>query len=168
MLDLGGGGGGHFYFAAIACTPHPCQQMQASGGKLVTIQAGCHLTSVYTCDWITMQRISCFAVDYHEAPIFDIHPILHSPMEVGDVMHAGLKHSTLHCTHWFSHSHHSIEPDDIGMAELAHDGCLLEELDLVDLRSVWPEYFDSHLQPLVRKVPLCTEHLPKLPSTQRI
>ena len=45
----------------------------------------------------------------------------------------------------FSFSDYSIELDNIGVGELSHDGCLLEELDLVSLTSSFFECLHGYL-----------------------
>ncbi len=42
-----------------------------------------------------------------------------------------IKSSNFEISHRLSHSDHTHQLDDIGVSELTHNGCLLEELDLV-------------------------------------
>ena len=48
-------------------------------------------------------------------------------------------------THWFSNCDHSVELDDIGVGELSHDGCLLEQFDFLSLWGAWLQRLDGQL-----------------------
>lgn len=46
-------------------------------------------------------------------------------------------------SHWISHGDYTIEFDNIGVGELAHDGCLLEKFEFLSHRSTWLQRLDG-------------------------
>ena len=67
-------------------------------------------------------------------------------------------------TYWLSISDDTMKLDDIGVGELPHDGCLLEELDLVLFTSSFLECLHSHIDLSLcsRNCPFTLMDLPKL------
>ena len=60
------------------------------------------------------------------------------------VLHASYKHLP-HQTHRLANGDHTQKFDDVGMQELAHDGCLLEELHLIVFRRIGIESLNGYL-----------------------
>ena len=67
-------------------------------------------------------------------------------------------------THWLSHSDHSVQSDHIGMVELAHDGRLLQELDLLYLTCCWSKRFHSNVLAPPGRLPHTSVDLTKVSS----
>ena len=65
-------------------------------------------------------------------------------------------------THRLSHSDHSIQLHHVWVTELSHDGCLLQELDLVHLLHSWVQRFQCHFHITPRWLPHPLVHCPKL------
>ena len=65
-----------------------------------------------------------------------------------------------------SHCDHSVQVDHVAVLELAHDGCLLEELDLCTLIRARLECLHCHLHCSHGRQPLPLVHRTKLPRTQ--
>ena len=71
-------------------------------------------------------------------------------------------------THWLPQSDHSVQPHDVGVPELAIDGRLLQELELVFLPGLRSEGLDGNLSRAAHcSQPPPSAHHPKLPRAQR-
>ena len=65
-------------------------------------------------------------------------------------------------THWFPHGDHTMQPHDVGVLELAHDGRLPEEPHPVLLRRLPAQHLDGYVQVSLLRVPLPPAHGAKL------
>ena len=68
--------------------------------------------------------------------------------------------------HRFIHSDCSHQPHNVGMPELSHDGCFLEECGLTLVSGAFLQYPDSNLLWAIRGLPGSFKHLTKFTRTK--